>query len=83
MIFSKVVEVNALSITITLGKSGDVHETYTIDDKTRVTLDGAPANARDLRPGMQAHVELGADKKTAKAVVARSPAAHPARGRVG
>ena len=44
-------QADARSITVSLGKSGEEHETYNITDKTVVTIDGAPANARDLLAG--------------------------------
>jgi hypothetical protein len=79
----KIVEVNALSITVSLGTAGDTHETYVINDQTKVTLNGAPVNARDLRAGMQASVEASADNKTALTISAKDPVAHPSRHRVG
>lgn len=78
----KIVEVNAVSVTVTLGKTGDEHVQYKITDKTKVTLNGAPVAARDLRPGMVA--KIAADKdKVASSIRAKDAPVHPGRGRVG
>ena len=74
---------DALSITLSIGLSGDNHETYTINDQTKVTLDGASVNARDLKAGMVAQIETGTDKKIAITITAKNPPANPARKRVG
>ena len=81
--FNKITDVSALAITLSIGNDGNSHETYTINDSTKVTLNGAPANARDLRAGMVAQVELSSDGKTAQTITAKDPPAHPARGRTG
>ena len=81
--FVKIVSVDAIGITVSLGTTGDNHESYKITDETKVTLDGAPINARDLRAGMVASIESSADKKTAITITAKSPPAHPGRHRVG
>jgi len=81
--FLKIVDVDAVSITLSIGSDGNSHLRYLVSDSTKVTLNGAPANARDLRPGMIAKVEPGEDGKTAATVDAKDPPAHPARGRTG
>jgi hypothetical protein len=48
-----------------------------------VTLNGAAANARDLKAGMIAKVEPSADGKTAVTITAQDPPAHPGKNRVG
>jgi hypothetical protein len=81
--FQKITDVSAVSVTISVGSDGNSHLTYTINDSTKVTLNGAPANARDLRAGMVANIETGSDGKIALTVIAKDPPAHPARHRVG
>jgi hypothetical protein len=79
----KIVEVDAVSITVSLGHSGEDHITYKIADKTKITLDGAPAKGGDLRAGMTAHIEVGSDKETAKSIAAQDPKANLRKGRAG
>ena len=79
----KIVEADAVSVTVTVGKSGDEHFTYKITDNTKVTLNGAPAFARDLKPGMVAKFTLTPDHATAIAIEAKDPPVNPARHRVG
>ncbi len=79
----KIVQVDARSITVALGKSGDEHESFNITDKTVVTIDGAPANARDLLAGMVAHIETGSDHTTATAIHASDPPSRPGKHRAG
>jgi hypothetical protein len=79
----KIVEADAVSITVTVGKSGDQHFTYKVTDSTKVTLNGAPAFARDLKPGMVAKFTLTPDHATAIAIEAKDPPVNPARHRVG
>jgi hypothetical protein len=81
--FNKVVDVDALSITISVGTDGNTHQKYSITDATKITLNGAPVNARDLRAGMVVHVDLSTDGKTAETITAKDPPAHPVRGRTG
>jgi hypothetical protein len=81
--FNKVVDVDAVSITISVGTDGNTHEKYSITNATKITLNGAPVNARDLRAGMVAHIELSSDGKMAETITAKDPPAHPARGRTG
>lgn len=78
----KIVEVNAVSVIVTLGHTGDEHVEYKITDNTKVTLNGAPVAARDLRPGMIAKIEAGQDK-VATAIHAKDAPAHPEKRRVG
>ena len=80
--FVKIVEVDAVSIKVTLGLSGNEHVDYRITDQTKVTLNGAPVAARDLRAGMVAQIQAGADK-VATSIVAKDAPAHPGRHRVG
>lgn len=79
----RIAEVDAMSITVDLGKDGNTHEKYKITDATKVTLDGAPAFARDLKAGMEARIEVSADHTTAVSISAKDPSAHPAKHRVG
>ena len=78
----KIFEVSPMSITLALGHSGEVHLTYNITDTTRVRVEGQPANARDLRAGMEARVKEGS-KHTAAEIEAKTAVAHPRKGRVG
>ncbi|MEI9894311.1 MAG: hypothetical protein WDN28_10620 [Chthoniobacter sp.] len=80
---AKIVEIDALSIKVTLGLSGDEHKEYKITDQTKVTLNGAPVAARDLRAGMVAKIEVGADSVTATSIEAKDAPAHPGKHRVG
>ncbi len=79
----KIVEASAVSVTVTVGKSGDEHFTYKVTDSTKVTLNGAPAFARDLKAGMVARFTLTPDHATAITIEAKDPPANPARHRVG
>lgn len=85
----KIVQVDAVSITVTVGVSGNEHFTYKITDSTKVTLNGAPVAARDLRAGMVARLSVSPDRATVLGIDAKdAPAhpggpAHPGRRRVG
>jgi hypothetical protein len=79
----RIVEVNAVSVTVTVGKSGDQHFTYKITDGTKITLNGAPAFARDLKAGMVAKFTLTPDHATATVIEAKDPPVNPGRHRVG
>jgi hypothetical protein len=83
----KVVQVDAVSITVTVGESGTEHFTYKISDSTKVTLNGAPIAARDLRAGMVARLSVSPDRTSVLAIDAKdAPAAkptHPGRRRLG
>jgi hypothetical protein len=79
----KITEVNALSIKVAVGTAGTSVQSYSITDSTKVTLNGAPANARDLKAGMIAKVEPSADGRTAVTITAQDPPAHPGRNRTG
>lgn len=59
---STIVEVSPMSVTISAGQ--DAQETYTIAGNTKITLDGAPVTADDLRAGMLANVTLASDNQT-------------------
>jgi hypothetical protein len=82
-VFNKITDINAVTITVSIGTDGNTHETYSINDGTKVTLNGAPSNARDLRAGMVAHIDLSTDGKTAMNIAAQDAPAHPKRGRSG
>ena len=79
---AKIVQVDALRIVLSLGKGGDEHVEYKITDNTKVTLNGSPVAARDLRPGMVCRVEAGQDK-VATAIHAQDAPTHPNKHRVG
>lgn len=79
----RIMEVDAVSITIDIGKDGNSHEKFKITDATKVTLDGAPAFARDLRAGMHARIEVSPDHTTAISISAKDAPAHPSKHRVG
>jgi hypothetical protein len=83
--FLKIVDVDAVSITVSVGTDGNSHARYLITDSTKVLLNGLKANARDLRSGMTARVTTGSDGRTALNVTARDAPAHPGgnRGRTG
>jgi hypothetical protein len=81
--FLKILDVDAVSITLSIGSDGNSHQKYVVNDSTKVTLNGAPANARDLRAGMVAKIEASEDGKTALVIDAKDAPAHPARGRTG
>lgn len=73
----RIVEVTALSITLSLGKTGDDHVTYNITKDTVVKFDGATATADNLRAGMVARVEAVKDHSdTAKEIDAHDPPKH-------
>jgi len=84
-VFNKITDINAVTITVSIGVDGNTHQTYSIADGTKVTLNGAPANARDLRAGMIAHIVLSEDGKTAMIINGRDAPAHPGghRNRTG
>jgi hypothetical protein len=79
----RVVQADPGSITVTLGHSGEVHESYKIGVHTKITIDGAPATAQDLKAGMMVHVEVGPDKTTATSIAAHSPPANLRGHRAG
>ena len=79
----RIVEADALSVTVTVGLSGGEHFTYKITDSTKVTLNGAPVFARDLKAGQMAKFTLSPDHSTALTIEAKDPPAHPERHRVG
>ncbi len=79
----RITEVDAVSITIDIGKDGNSHEKFKITDATKVKLDGAPGFARDLKAGMMARIESSADHTTAVSITATDPSPHPHKHRVG
>jgi len=79
----KILEVNALTIKVAVGTSGSNTQSYSITNATKVTMNGAPGNARDLKAGMLAKIEPSADGKTAVTITAQDPVAHPGKNRVG
>lgn len=79
----RIFETNAVSVTVSVGKDGDTHETYKITDATKVTLDGVPAFARDLKAGMMARIEVSPDHSTALSISAKDAPAHPGKHRLG
>lgn len=78
----KIFEVTALSITLSYGDSGEVHRKFSIGNDTKITLDGVPVAARDLRAGMVARIKTGPDDR-AQAIEAKDAPTHPAKHRVG
>ena len=76
-IFLKIVDVDAVSVTVSVGTDGNSHQRYLITDTTTVLLNGLKANARDLRSGMIARIRASEDGKTALNVTARDAPAHP------
>ena len=76
----RIAEVDAVSITLDIGRDGSSHEKFKITDATKVTLDGAPAAARDLKAGMDARVEVSSDHTTAISISAKDP--HPGKHKV-
>lgn len=75
----KIFEVSALSISITAGAAGDTHESFKITDSTKITLNGVPTHARDLKAGMIAKIATGSDKETATSIEAKDPPKHPGK----
>jgi hypothetical protein len=64
-----IIESSPMSITLDAGNN--VQESYKITDATKVTLDGAPITADDLRAGMLAKVKLDSDNQTAVSITAK------------
>jgi hypothetical protein len=58
-------------MSVTLASGNDAQNTYTIAAATKITLDGAPATADDLRAGMVAAVTLGSDNQTLLTLAAK------------
>lgn len=81
--YYRIVEADAVAITVTIGRAGNTHEKFAITDGTKITINGAEAAARDLRAGMMVHVETGSDKSTAKSIEAKDAPAAPRKHRVG
>jgi hypothetical protein len=79
---ARITAVGPASITVSLGKSGDEIFEYKINEQTKVTLNGAPITARDLRAGMVCKVEADANH-VATSIAAKDAPAHPSKHRVG
>ncbi len=79
---ARITAVGPASITVSLGKSGDEIFEYKITEQTKVTLNGAPITARDLRAGMVCKVEADANH-VATSIAAKDAPAHPGKHRVG
>jgi hypothetical protein len=68
----RIVEISPLSITISIGKSGEDHQTFYIAKDTKITLNGAPATTDNLLAGMIAKVTPSpSDAKTAASIDAK------------
>jgi len=63
-----ITEVDALSVTVSVAKDGNLHKTYRITGNTAVTIDGVPVAARDLRAGMVASIDVAEDKTSALSI---------------
>lgn len=79
---AKITAVGPASVTVALGKSGDENFEYKINEQTKVTLNGAPVAARDLRAGMVCTIEADANH-VATSIAAKDAPAHPGKHRVG
>ncbi len=69
------VEADAVSVSASMGKTGDVDLTksYKITDSTKVTIDGQPARSDYLKGGMTARIQLATDGVTALSIDAKDP----------
>lgn len=73
----RIVEINFLSITVSVGKSGDDHQTYKISKDTKITLNNAPSTADNLRAGMIAEIKPSdTDAGTAGSIAAKDAPKH-------
>ena len=72
----RIVEISPLSITISIGKAGDDHQTFKITDATKITLNGAPAKVDNLLAGMIAEIKASADPGTAASIAAKDAPKH-------
>jgi hypothetical protein len=82
----RILQVNAVSITVSFsksGKNGSEHGTYEITNSAVVTIDGHPANARDLKGGMVTHLAISPDQKTVTKIEARDAPRSPEKGHAG
>ncbi len=69
---ARVVEISPLSITISIGKSGEDHQTFKITKETKITLNGAPATTDLILAGMLAEVKASdADASVAVSIAAK------------
>jgi hypothetical protein len=69
-----IVEINALSITVSIGKSGEDHETYKITKDTKITLDGAPTTTDSILAGMVAQIKASETDPTVAVSIAAKDA---------
>jgi hypothetical protein len=79
---ARITAVGPASVTVSLGLSGNETFEYKITEQTKVTLNGAPIAARDLRAGMICKIEADANK-VATSIAAKDAPAHPGKHRVG
>ena len=82
----RILQVNAVSITVSFSKSGKAgaeHGTYAITDGTVVTIDGHPTAARNLRGGMVTHLLFSPDQKSVTKIEARDAPRVPEKGHLG
>jgi hypothetical protein len=70
-----IIEANAVSVTVSTGKAGDVddQQTFKITDSTKVMIDNQPAPAGNLKGGMVAKIDLAEDGVTAVTISAHDP----------
>jgi hypothetical protein len=70
-----IIEANAVSVTVAVGKSGDTdsQRTFKITDATKVTIDNQPSSAGDLKGGMVASITTAVDGETATVIAAHDP----------
>jgi hypothetical protein len=70
-----IMEANAVSVTVSVGKAGDVdsERTFKVTDSTKVTIDNLPASAADLKGGMVASITTAPDGNTATYINAHDP----------
>ena len=70
-----IMEANAVSVTVAVGKAGDVdsERTFKVTENTKVTIDNLPCSAADLKGGMVAAITTGPDGLTATYINAHDP----------
>lgn len=71
-------EANAVSVTVSVSKSGDVdsQRTFKVTEGTKVEIDNQPASAADIKGGMVGFITTAVDGKTATAISAHDPNKH-------
>ena len=79
---ARITAVGPASVSVSLGKSGGENFEYKITEQTKVTLNGAPIAARDLRAGMVCKIEADSNH-VATSIAAKDAPAHPSKHRVG